>query len=436
MKRVREEEVILISKEGLEFCITLENARKSKTITNHIEEYGMVPIELKYITHKTLNLIFNCRLTDDLIPQILACNYLDMQEHLKWCFSSLKIPERFKNDGFLDNERQFINSRKAHLTDIHVELMHTDTNTVLDIPKNLFEVYYFEKPIYNNYTDWFERMLEFRKRHVYFWHVTTNYIIRDLRQTYKVDLNEDQLFDIAEYYARDSFVLPNLCNYALKRHEIPNIDKIKHMERLFVAVKKHGSIANMLSAVEKIQLSKIRIREAREIKRNNESENREKIRSYIRELGFINFNVPDISYPIKDVKKDPKVLELVESLEKDTETCNLNHLITRVTRQKAKEILMKIDAKEEKKRDAIYEYFKDNGFRVSKRWINIQVNKERMLKTLKDTRDRLLEMGYVVEEDSMFAYNFNIDSIVEAIQKDIRNIRDHSTSWDSFLQNL
>ena len=225
MKRGYEETITLISKEGIEFQISVEYAKSSQTIMNFIEDNGTEsPMQLNYISTEILKIIVFyleykffrefCVWNEQLIILvILAANYLDVKELLGKLFIFYKNKKAdfvfFKDNGFKESEKSFIHSRQAHLKDIHYETMreppiNRNDYTLLDVPKILIQTYYFE-PFNFEFFNWFNNLINFRKQHVYFWHFTTNYIINQVRAKYSTlnELTDDQTFQIIEYCARN-----------------------------------------------------------------------------------------------------------------------------------------------------------------------------------------------------------------------------------------
>lgn len=531
MKRNREEllskydpneKVILVSKEGKSIEITVSEAANSTTITNFIEENGTnTPIELKYIRYYVLNHIvgyMKSGLVDTkkasyqmFILLILAANYLDVHyedDNLvrKLCnillrnWSKVLETEKRKNSGFTDAEQLLVNSRDSHLKDIHIQPIRNNPDDfndygLVDLPKSVIEYYLFEGP--SNFKQWFNDLLIFRAINVYFWHVTTNFIIKKTRERYFVylkDFSDEQVYQIAEYHTRPHDENRLLSTYALKGSDIPAGKSIKTMEEieiLAIAVKRHGSVVSMEFAVDRLNASKDRERQKKtDIRQEEENRketirlNKENILNYVRKLGYTGFGttIPEVfTYRIDRFENDPFVKEFIAELDKMIKNTlnplDFKRLSGLVDSVKLNQILFTMDPsnelKSDRERDERLEFLKKYGYILSNTELreydvfnihqvaNIVAQKytihgvgyeevrihttpemfARLLtaknEELKKTQETLRLMGYNVNVRMIYDNNFDVSKIVNQINSSsLVVIRDNTISWEAFLNVL
>jgi hypothetical protein len=423
------------------------------------------PIRLDYIQGDVLNSVVNymknIRGNVDIIPTILAANYLDIKDLIKVLFDLYKRNkyrysniETYDNDGFFESERRFIHSRRAHLQDIHVEVLRTTRTrySLLDVPKDLIRMYYFDR--YTDYNfgfrNWFNELIEFRTKHVYFWHVTTNYIIQSLKE-HNPKLNsfsDDQVFDMGEYKARRGSDT-RLGTYALKKSEAPNFDQLDGFEKLIIAIKKHGSIAQMELAAEKLQSARDRYSQKTKDKKELIETNKTKIKEYITSLGFYtDARLPVIDHEITNM--DPEVqnylFELSNRVNQFLNPLDLVELGKWVYPTKLKQLLMGMDSSREKEIDAQYDryikFLKDRGFEISRYEIDLKKSPEQILADkeakrdkLISTRERLRQLGLDVDDNMIILHHYDVQTIARIIKSSsLETIRKYSTSWEAFLK--
>lgn len=419
-----------------------------------------------------------------LILTILAANYLDVDDLLTKLFIRYKLLKDknrgfenliYENNGFTEYEKQFLNSRQSHLDNFHVERIRSSPDSykdygLLDLPKDLFNVYYFDKLPYDlnfGYARWFEYLLEFRAKHAYFWHLTTNYIIREFRNRYTEllsDLSDDQVFQIAEYISRDP-TKGILGDYALKGSDVPNFRTMTHIEVLVVAIKKHRSISQMEVAVEAIRRGRDRARQKKEDSKEAEKRladnvifNKQNISNYVKSLGYsLSGNLPIIpTYRVEDFENNVLVKEYIANIEKEinqvimTKPLNFQKLQIMATPKRLRELFLKVELDEEKRKDDYFiitsKFLKDHGHFLSREEILnygstnanvilriLEAKKEK----LRIAQEELESKGYNVSTKIIIELNYNIENIIKRINSSSLDvIRANTISWEAFLNVL
>lgn len=454
MKREREEaaanilarydpdqQITLKTKEGTDFVITVKDAVASTTLANLIEDAGIaVPIPLTYIYYNVLSIVVEYMRTGEfagnkmryhtLIHIILAANYLDVHHPtiedrtlVQDAFNELKGEsnrwshiwhmESYSgaNAGFTPEEFLLLNDKEALLQEIHVESMRKppinwDEYRLLDVPKSVIEYYLFDRSppvinVENGFGIFFKKMLKFRKRHVYFWHLATNYIVKKVREAFPADmqpLSDGQVYQCA-WYCDHRFdgtrgVKLSLSDFAIQGKDFvaPKTVKTAHpFEVLAIALKKHGSLSQMELAVEKLRTARDKsYKKQAERKVMQEQENVRKARifeqninailRYASSLGYLWTRrdlVPTVSdYVIVDFATDPNVQAYLQRLDAELNSIlsemplRLPILAQMVTREKLTQLLSAMDAGKQMEIDQIHmrmiAWLEQQGYLISR----------------------------------------------------------------------
>lgn len=480
MKRGRddisdEDIITLKSKEGQIFKIMVKHAKLSQTIMNFIDDNGIENvIEFRDIDSFALNSIIEYMIDKKSLKKletysrfisiILAANYLDVSGALEILFriyheKKFIEQEKYANDGFTAEERQFVNSRHAHSKDIHNEPISNAQNlSLLNVPKDVIEKYYLRQ-FYNivGYGS-FDKLLIFRARHAYFWHLTNNFIIRTFKeQNQKEDLaslSNEQIYDIAEYQARKNFHSIVLGDYAVKGKEFPNFKDLTFTGKLILAIKKHGSIAQMELAVQKLQASKDRAKQKSKDTQENIINNFKNVKEYVNSLGykmFLEFG-PVKFYRIVNFKNDVNVKNYIENLDREInlqlllKPLNFEKLQNMVTFEKLKVLLQNMDPDLEMRNDAYFfrviQYLKENGHSLSKSEVLKYGNLHMKLilqdlNSKKQVKEELRRRGYDIPDYMIIQYDYNIEKIIDFVKSSsLEKIREFTINWQEFLLKI
>jgi hypothetical protein len=327
-KRERSEEVTLESSDGTHFFLNLEDAKKSKTICNLIEDIGIdrpIPIIaisndiLRFIVGMLSGTLYSGLEYTTVIQIFLAANYLDIESILKSMadiISQLYLKYEKYDIDFNENELKTLKNIRV----CSLRKSPEDGNfCLLDVPRDVIAKYILPKfnlDVYEWYfnRDTLEELMHFRFIHRYFWHVTTQHILNQVRYKFDSSFSDEQIFDCLNMYVSDSEI--KLSRFGLTKKDIlpKNIEDLNLMDFIIIGFKKHESIERMNDLAEKKRASALKAKE----KRKNNQEKIEKfegpnkviVENYMESLGYLkycDYHIPRLTYLIGDPEVDEHV---------------------------------------------------------------------------------------------------------------------------------
>lgn len=371
-KRERsEDEVVLESSDGTQFHLKLEDAKKSKTICNLIDDIGIDrPIPIIAIPNDILEFIvkmlsgtrFSGLKYSTVIQIFLAANYLDIESILKSVADNINQiyfkHEKYDSD-FNEDELKLITEPKMHLKSIRVCSFRKCPGNfcLLDVPRDVIARYIFPKLDFNE--DWctvsymLGKLFTFRCIHRYFWHVTTQYIVDQARHLFDSSFSDEQIFDCIYMYSCDYTF--KLSRFGLtKKDLLPKTldDDISLMDMIIIGFKKHGSVRRMNEIAEKKNSSALKAKETRKSNQEKiekfEGPNKVIVENYMDSLGYLkycDYHIPRLTYLIGDPEVDEHVQTIRERLRSYTRIIlqqvplDLNYLKKFLKHEKIVEVL-------------------------------------------------------------------------------------------------
>lgn len=369
-KRERSEDITLESSDGTQFHLNLEDAKKSKTICNLIEDIGIdrpIPIIaipndiLQFVVRMLSGELFSGLDYSIVIQIFLAANYLDIEFILKSAADNIKQiylkHEKYDSD-FNEDELKLICEPKMHLKNIRICSFRKSPGNfcLLDVPRDVIAKYIFPKLDFNE--DWWtvsynlEKLFTFRCIHRYFWHVTTQYIVDQARHLFDSSFSDEQIFDCICMYSRDYPI--KLSRFGLTKKDLlpKTLDDISLMDMIIIGFKKHGSVERMNEIAEKKQSSALK---AKETRRSNQEkfeqfadQNKVIVENYMDSLGYLkycDYHIPRLTYLIGDPEVDEHVQVIRERLRNYTRIIlqqvplDLNYLKKFLKHEKIVEVL-------------------------------------------------------------------------------------------------
>lgn len=336
MKRDRSESVILESSDGTQFTLSTDNARKSKTISNLIDDIGMdKPIPINVIKSDILSIIvgkLDCGLiilsvysNSTIIQILLAANYLDIgfifghtAQYIREKFQ--KFTGKYEN-SFNDHETTLILQEKTLLNDIRVCYIRNhpekEEYTLLDVPKDVLE-YILPQICFNNrhYTN-INTLINFRLKHRYFWHVTTLHIVKQARKMYDlIRFSDEEVFDFVMLFYSYEEDYPKISHFGLTRKDTQSTD-LFHL--IIEGYKKFGSIEKLVANIEKKRAASLKAKQTRKTHQENiekyEAPNKLTVEFYMDSLGYKYEFEDRLSFLIEDPKNDVYVRGLIYAIE-------------------------------------------------------------------------------------------------------------------------
>jgi hypothetical protein len=467
-------QVLLESADSKYFVVSIEDAKTSLTIQSLIEDSGTtraIPIPniessvLYFITEymKTKdNMLFVDVTYSTIIQLIMAANYLDMRNLLKILTRPFRknVPQKAnyelekiiinyayddpKNNSFVyiyehaknledteftERELQLINDNpdSSLLDEIRVLTIRQSPQNLsqfrlLDIPKDIIASFILPRANFTNVNyisyHWFPTLMRFRKMHRYFWHVTTQFIIRTFRTRFAEEtqeLTDSQVFDCVVRFVKTHEM--TLVNFALTAKDIlpDTIKNISLMRIIVIALKKHGSFENMDAIVARKRASATKAKETKkanvekqkqseESKRKNIDANRRAIANYLDSLGYyVNlYGLPEVSdYVIEDFENDEIVKNILQKIKDQvqkiltTEPIDFNSLRRTIVRpEKWKMILFTIDRQKMQETDLYFqklqEFLLQNGYNIGTS--QLKQNLDRQKPELEEAKVKMLEL--------------------------------------------
>lgn len=343
MKRDRFESVIIESSDGTQFTLSTDNARKSKTISNLIDDIGMdKPIPINFIKTDILSIIVKKLGYDStilsgysnstIIQILLAANYLDIgfllghtAEYIRNNFQ--KFTGKYEHE-FNDHELTLIFEKKMFLNDIRICYIRnhpeTDEYNLLDVPKDVLEhvlpqLHFIDWCTSNN----LQILLNFRSSHRYFWHVTTQHIVKQARKRYSFSFSDDEVFEFSMLYYSYGEYPPKISHFGLKTKDIQNTELF---ELIVTGYKKFGSIEKLIANIEKKRASILKAKQTRKTTRKNietyEAPNKMIVEAYMDSLGYKYVFEDKLSFCISDPENDQYVLNLIYVLK-----CRIRYIL-------------------------------------------------------------------------------------------------------------